>query len=139
MTIKRSNKILSTEAEIKQFVGIASRPLFEQLLKAGMPVAVLNGRYYAHTQNIEEWFRLKTLTIVEKIDEEWMFLMGLVSLKLLNFADARKYFDWILKKYPEEIPQTSFTPYVEKSRLYISQLDSKSSKKARFKVITGKK
>ncbi len=76
---------------------------------------------------------------MEKIDEEWIFLMGLVSYKLSNFAEARKYFDWIIKKYPESIPQASFTPFVEKARLYISYLNSKSSKKALFKVIPGKK
>ncbi|MCG8337022.1 MAG: hypothetical protein MJE63_21175 [Proteobacteria bacterium] len=82
---------------------------------------------------------LEKVKSMEKVDEEWIFLMGLVSYKLSSFAEARKYFDWILKKYPEDIPQASFTPFVEKARLYVSYLNSKSSKKALFKVIPGKK
>lgn len=82
---------------------------------------------------------LEKVKSLEKIDEEWMYLMGLVCYKLSLFAEARKYFDWIIKKYPEEIPQASFTPYVEKSRHYVNQLNSKSSRKASFKVISGKK
>ncbi len=82
---------------------------------------------------------LEKVKSMEKMDEEWIFLMGLVSYKLSDFAEARKYFDWIIKKYPEDIPQASFTPFVEKARLHISYLNSKSSKKALFKVIPGKK
>jgi len=82
---------------------------------------------------------LEKVRSLEKIDEEWMFLQGFVNLKLSLFADARKYFDWILKKHPEGMPHDAFMPYVEKSRYYLNMLDSKASKKARFKIITGKK
>ncbi len=82
---------------------------------------------------------LEKIRSLEKIDEEWMFLKGFVSLKLSLFADARKYFDWIIKKHPEEMPHASYTPYVERSKYYLNILDSKASKKARFKIITGKK
>jgi tetratricopeptide (TPR) repeat protein len=82
---------------------------------------------------------LEKVKSLEKVDEEWIFLMGLVSYRLSNYAEARKYFDWIVKKYPEDVPQASFTPFVEKARLFLSYLNSKTSKKALFKVIPGKK
>ncbi len=82
---------------------------------------------------------LEQVKSLEKIDEEWMYLMGFVSMKLSLFADARKYFDWIVKKHPEEMPYESYAPYVEKSRYFIGLLDSKTEKRARFKLITGKK
>jgi hypothetical protein len=81
---------------------------------------------------------LEKIKTLELIDEEWMFLMGLVCFKLNLHADSRKYFDWVLKKHPEDSVKSSYTPFVEKSRYYLKQLDSKASKKARFKVITGK-
>lgn len=82
---------------------------------------------------------LEKIKTLEKIDEEWMFLMGMVSFKLSQFADARKYFDWVVKKHPEENPQSAFTPFVEKSKWYIKQLNSKQLRKARLKIIPGKK
>lgn len=82
---------------------------------------------------------LEQIKSLEKIDEEWMYLMGFVCFKLSLFADARRYFDWIVKKHPEDLVHSSHTPFVEKSKYFINVLDSKESKRSRFKVITRKR
>ncbi len=78
---------------------------------------------------------LEKVKELEKIDEEWMFIMGFVSYKLALFADARKYFKWIINKYPVGSNIAAFTPFVEKSKHYLKLMDSETSKRARFKVI----
>ncbi len=108
----------------------------EELRKLWMTQARLNKAMMRWTDCRKALEKIKSL---ELIDEEWMFLMGLVCFKLGLHADSRKYFDWVLKKHPDTSNHAAFTPYVEKSRYYLKQLDSKDSKKARFKVITGKK
>lgn len=37
-----------------------SRDTFYSLIKLGMPASVINGRWYAHRENIEAWFQLIT-------------------------------------------------------------------------------
>ncbi|MCP4750087.1 MAG: hypothetical protein GY866_04295 [Proteobacteria bacterium] len=76
---------------------------------------------------------------LEKNREEWTFLMGLSNYKLSRFADSRKYFDWIVKKYSDSSTSSSHVPFVEQSKYFLKALDSNVSKRARFKVITGKK
>lgn len=66
----KSKKILSTEEEIKFFIGIRSRPLFELFLKMGMPAGLVNGRYWAHVDNLDSWFQHMTNVQVEPIDQE---------------------------------------------------------------------
>ena len=37
-----------------------SRDTFYSLIKLGLPASVINGRWYAHRENIEGWFQLIT-------------------------------------------------------------------------------
>lgn len=66
----KSARILITEDEIKNYIGISSRSLFESLLKNGMPIGVFQGRYYAHTENLDDWFKQQTISKVDNIDPE---------------------------------------------------------------------
>ncbi|MBU3914494.1 hypothetical protein KKA14_03080 [bacterium] len=82
---------------------------------------------------------LEKIRSIEKIDEEWMFIMGFVSYKLSLFADARKYFDWIVKKHPRKSEKYINEPFIEQSKYFLKALDSNTSKRARFKVIKKEK
>jgi len=62
VTAKRSDKILIGETDICQFLGGINRDLFKKLIDLGMPITQFNGRYYAHSENIEEWFRVNTIS-----------------------------------------------------------------------------
>lgn len=57
MAVARSKKILIGEEEAKVFMGFSSRQVFERFIKAGLPHLFDNGRYYFHTEAIEEWFK----------------------------------------------------------------------------------
>lgn len=51
-----NNKILTSRQEIMDYLNV-SRILYAQFVKMGMPVLYMNGRCYAHTENIDEFFR----------------------------------------------------------------------------------
>jgi len=63
MPIKRSDKILMGADDICTFLGGINRDLFTKLLEMGMPVVQFNNRYYAHAENIENWFKANTAII----------------------------------------------------------------------------
>lgn len=69
---------------------------------------------------------------------ELTFLLGLVNFKLSDFAESRKHFTWIVKNNPDTIASSNIS-YVEQSKYFLNKMDSESAKRARFKVITGKK
>ena len=81
---------------------------------------------------------LEKIKSLEKIDEEWMFIMGFVNYKLLLHADARKYFNWIINKHPEGAINVSRKLFVEQSKYFLKTMDSNASKRARLKVVKKK-
>jgi len=54
-----SSKVLVSIDEIKHFLRIGDI-LFEHFLKLKLPVVQINGRWFAHADNLEEWFKLLT-------------------------------------------------------------------------------
>jgi len=52
---QRSGLLIGRDA-IMAYLQI-SRPLFERFIKNGMPVLQLELRWYAHTDNLDEYFR----------------------------------------------------------------------------------
>lgn len=57
---QKSQKILTSKDEILDFMRI-SRKLYDHFIILGLPVVIINGRHYAHVDNVEEWFRSKTM------------------------------------------------------------------------------
>gem|GEM_PF-1523100 len=84
----------------------------------------------------------KVLLKVEAIAEmeiDWVFLLGQANYKLNLFAESRKYFDWIVKVGVTEIGSGPYNSLIEQSAYFIKIMDSEQSKRARFRVIEGKK
>lgn len=61
----KSRKILKTKEEIQTYIGGVSGPagdvLFKKYIEAGMPARFEDGRWIAHADNIDEFFRRYTL------------------------------------------------------------------------------
>ncbi|MCP4295119.1 MAG: hypothetical protein GY786_05895 [Proteobacteria bacterium] len=81
---------------------------------------------------------LDVLKKVEKITNfeiEWVFLVGQANFKLQKFAEARKYFDWIIKHYNNETSNSPFGALTEQSKYFLKSMDSEHTRKTRLKVI----
>ncbi|MBW1778755.1 MAG: hypothetical protein JRJ54_14365 [Deltaproteobacteria bacterium] len=44
-----------------------SKPTFYDFVQEGLPAAVINGRWYAHADNLERWFQRRTLAREKQI------------------------------------------------------------------------
>lgn len=51
--------VLIGKKAIASYLNI-SRDTFYEFIRLGMPAAVINGRWYAHRENIEQWFQIVT-------------------------------------------------------------------------------
>ena len=40
-----------------EYIGISSKPLFYDFVKRGMPARLINGRWFAHVDNLDDFFR----------------------------------------------------------------------------------
>jgi hypothetical protein len=49
--------ILIGETAICDYIGISKGTLFRALLKKGLPARQINSRWYAHAENIDDFFR----------------------------------------------------------------------------------
>ena len=56
----KDKKILVGENEIKDYIGIKSSHLFKNFIKSGMPAKLINDRWYAHGDNLDDFFRRLT-------------------------------------------------------------------------------
>jgi len=74
----------------------------------------------------------------ENYQFDWIYTMGLVHYKLEQFVKSREYFDWIIRKAESEEDLIVSNHKVEQSRFFLKTMDSDTSKRARFKLITGK-
>lgn len=54
------NKILNGRESIMAHIGIASMPLFREFIANGMPAKLINNRWYAHVDNLDEYFKMLT-------------------------------------------------------------------------------
>lgn len=52
-------RFLTSKDEIMEFLGV-KRSVFEQFVKINLPVVVINGRYYAHSENLDAWVKAFT-------------------------------------------------------------------------------
>lgn len=67
----KSQKILTSKEEIKTFCGNISDYTFKKYIRMGMPARLEEGgSWWAHTDNIEEWFRRYTLVSMRNASEE---------------------------------------------------------------------
>lgn len=55
--MSNEKKILSGLDEIMAYIGIASKPLLKDFISKGMPAKTINGRWYAHSDNIDDYFK----------------------------------------------------------------------------------
>jgi len=59
------SKLLITAGSIMQYLDI-SRPTFYKWLKKGMPATLIEKRWYAHQDNLDEFFKKMTKTSSKK-------------------------------------------------------------------------
>ena len=70
MAIQRSNKILRTKKEIMVYLDISSEEIFRRFIKQGLPAVVIDGRWYAHAENLDDFFKVKTRRGIGSVPEE---------------------------------------------------------------------
>ena len=61
MTEICSQKILIGKDAIKKYLNI-SEPTFKKFITLGMPARVIDSRWYAHTENLELFFKQMTIS-----------------------------------------------------------------------------
>ena len=62
-------KVLTSRGEIMEYANL-SKYLFAKFVKMGMPVLYIDGRCYAHKNNIDEFFRAITRVNSSKIPDD---------------------------------------------------------------------
>lgn len=62
-------KVLTSRGEIMEYANL-SKYLFAKFVKMGMPVLYIDGRCYAHKDNIDEFFRAITRVNSSKIPDD---------------------------------------------------------------------
>jgi membrane protease subunit (stomatin/prohibitin family) len=55
----KAPSILTSKEEIMEYIG-CSKHLLQQYISMGLPVLSLNGRWIAHTDNVDQFFRAIT-------------------------------------------------------------------------------
>ena len=65
----RSPSILTSKEEIMEYIG-CSKHLLQQYISMGLPVLSLNGRWIAHTDNVDQFFRAITRRRLADAPEE---------------------------------------------------------------------
>ncbi len=64
-----AKKILTSRQEILEYAGI-SKALYLKFIKMGFPVLYVDGRCYAHTDNIDEFFRTITRSSARNLPDD---------------------------------------------------------------------
>ena len=62
-------KVLTSRGEIMEYANL-SKYLFAKFVKMGMPVLYIDGRCYAHKDNIDEFFKAITRVNSSKIADD---------------------------------------------------------------------
>jgi len=60
MAIDRGKEFLMSKDEICAYLGGIGEALFARFLSMNMPVTCIEGRYYAHRENIDAWWKVLT-------------------------------------------------------------------------------
>ena len=55
-----NKKILIGQKEIMDYIGIKSDELFSNFIRSGMPAKLINSRWYAHGENLDDYFKRLT-------------------------------------------------------------------------------
>jgi len=55
-----NDKILIGCDAIMNYIGISSRVLFKEFIENGMPAKLINNRWYAYTDNLDDFFKILT-------------------------------------------------------------------------------
>lgn len=55
-----NKKILIGQNEIMDYIGIKGEKLFYNFIRSGMPAKKINDRWYAHGENLDEYFKRLT-------------------------------------------------------------------------------
>ena len=71
MTQKPTTDVLIGKKSIMNYLQVGEIAFYE-LIKIGMPAAVINNRYYAHRANIDTWFMgiTRTQSRIPKTDAD---------------------------------------------------------------------
>lgn len=94
-------------------------------------------------QTMQKWE--SCLSVLSKIDttteneEEITFTKGLAYYKQKDYVEARAYFNWFVKKYPEQDEPGIQNHFLEQAKYFMKVMDSNHSRRSRLKVITGKR
>lgn len=65
----QSKNILWTAESIAKYLGI-SRNKFYNLIKVGLPAVVIDGKWCAHAENLEAFFKMGTVKGTKNIPED---------------------------------------------------------------------
>jgi hypothetical protein len=69
----KSSKILSSKEEIKAYIGNISDYMFRKYIKKGLPARFEDGSgWWAHTDNVDEWFRVYTRVSMKNAPDEML-------------------------------------------------------------------
>lgn len=68
----KSQKILTSKEEIKIYIGNISDYMFRKYIKRGMPARCEDGRWTAHCENVEEWFKIYTKVSMKNAPDEML-------------------------------------------------------------------
>ena len=55
-----NKKILIGQNEIMDYIGIKAEKLFYNFIRSGMPAKKINDRWYAHGENLDDYFKRLT-------------------------------------------------------------------------------
>jgi hypothetical protein len=64
-----SQKFLTSKQEIMDYCKI-SEALFKKFISAGLPAMYIDGRWYAHADNLDDFFKSLTRVQMRKIPED---------------------------------------------------------------------
>lgn len=68
MTNKGTKKLLVGMKEIMDYIEI-SEPTFYKFIEMGLPAAIISGRWYAHTDNLDKFFQKLTWVSMKDVPE----------------------------------------------------------------------
>ncbi len=63
-------KILTSKKEILEYLGITEYKFYRMVEQGLIAATVIDGRWYAHADNLDEYFKKKTRTIITQVPED---------------------------------------------------------------------
>ena len=66
----KNEKVLKTAQAIMEHYEM-SWPAFKRFVEMGMPVRMIDGKYYAHVDNIDRFFKKITAFSLDEVSEEF--------------------------------------------------------------------